>query len=323
MTVIPLPPNPMIATLGDFVADLVCTIPSLPVEADLHQIAHSILVEPGGAGNFVIAAHRLGLDATLLGVMGTDAFGNLAAQALESEGIDTSGLIRQSNGTTTTVIALVDDDSRHVFLGAYGSGPQVTIPADWFERLKAISALFISGYSLHEERLCAAVLQAIEFARAHAVPIFFDPGPHVRDLPGELIRKVIGMTRVLLLTDEEIPLVTGGRKGLDDCRRLLEDGPELICVKRGAQGCILMTRDQQISHPGFLVPVRDTAAAGDSFAAAFIYGYLCAWPLPGIAAFANAMGAAKVQKLGSGTKVPTLDEVLAVLLDNNVIIQFQ
>jgi sugar/nucleoside kinase (ribokinase family) len=51
--------------------------------------------------------------------------------------------------------------------------------------------------------------------------------------------------------------------------------------------------------------VRDTAAAGDSFDAAFIYAYLRGWPLSDIAAFANAMGAAKVQKLGSGSSVPT------------------
>ena len=292
MTGIPLPPNPRIATLGDFVADLVCTIPSLPVESGAHQQAHSIRVEPGGAGNFVIAAHRLGLDVSLLGVMGADAFGSLAAGILENEGIDTSGLIRQQDGTTTTVIALVDEYAQHVFLGSYGVGPQVSVPDAWFERLSLISALFVSGYSLHEERLCEAALECLQFAYTRQVPIFFDPGPQVRDLPVGLIRKLVSFSRVLLLTEEEIPLITEGGGSLEDCRRLLECGPELICVKQGAKGCVVLTRAGQISHPGFVVSVRDTAAAGDSFAAAFIYGYLCAWSLPVITAFANAMGAA-------------------------------
>jgi sugar/nucleoside kinase (ribokinase family) len=315
VTIFPSPLNPRIVALGDFVADLVCTIPSLPVEAGKHQLADSILVEPGGAGNFVIAAERLGLSVSLLGVMGSDTFGCQAAQALETEGIVTSGLIRQKDGSTTTVIVLVDDIGRHVFLGTYGSGPEVIAPQTWFEKIESAAALFISGYSLHEERLCKAALSCIEFAHQHQVPLFFDPGPHVRGLPADLIRKVIGLSYAVLLTEEEIPLVTNGGTNLEDCRLLLDDGPEMICIKRGAQGCIVKTRDQEITHAGFPVVVRDTNAAGDTFAAAFIYGTLCAWDLSAIAGFANAMGAAKVQKLGSGTKVPMLKDVLKVLSD--------
>jgi sugar/nucleoside kinase (ribokinase family) len=59
--------------------------------------------------------------------------------------------------------------------------------------------------------------------------------------------------------------------------------------------------------------VKVTTAAGDSFAAAFIYGYLNGWSMGDLAAFANAMGAAKVRKVGSGTQVPTAADVREVL----------
>jgi len=68
--------------------------------------------------------------------------------------------------------------------------------------------------------------------------------------------------------------------------------------------------------------VRDTSAAGDSFDAAFIYAYLRGWSLADVAAFANAVGAAKVQKIGSGTQVPTADEVRAVLKKYGVPLDF-
>ena len=96
----------------------------------------------------------------------------------------------------------------------------------------------------------------------------------------------------------------------------------MVCVKRGPQGCVILTPDQKIQHAGYPVEVRDTNAAGDSFAAAFIYAYLRGWSLENVAAFANAMGAAKVKKLGSGTHVPTFDEVLAVLKSYNTQIPF-
>ena len=75
-------------------------------------------------------------------------------------------------------------------------------------------------------------------------------------------------------------------------------------------------------HPGFPVKVCDTSAAGDSFDAAFIYAYIQQWPLRQITAFANAMGAAKVRKFGTGRQVPTSDEVRQVLEEFSVSVPF-
>jgi ribokinase len=307
------PISKKVVTVGDFVADLVVSIPGLPAEPGVHQLASSIAVEPGGSGNFVIAGSHLGLDMRFLGVRGVDPFGQLAASALENEGIDTTGLICQENGSTTTVIVLVDEAGQHVFLGKYGTGPEVVVSPGWLEQIDTASAVFVSGYTLHEARLVKAAQECIQFARQHDIPVFFDPGPFGVGMPERLIRGILEKTSVLLLTEEEIPLVVQGKAGLEACRMLLRTGPNLVCVKRGSKGCVILTADQEIQHPGYPVEVRDTNAAGDSFDAAFVYGYLSRWSLDSMAAFANAMGAAKVKKLGSGTQVPTLEEVLDLL----------
>jgi len=306
-------PHPRVVTVGDFVADLLVSIPALPVEPGKHQLATEMEVEPGGAGNFVIAGARLGLDMRLLGVRGADLFGNSAAAALAAEGVNTQWLVAQPDGSTTTVLVLVDNACRHVFLGKYGVGPAVEWSPAWEEQIQAAQALFLSGYTLHEERLVSAALRGLEMARESGVQVFFDPGPHIAGMSELRIANILRQTDVLLLTEDEIPLVAPGQAGLDAAVRLLDSGPALICVKRGAQGCVLISREGQLAHPGFSVEVRDTNAAGDSFAAAFIYAMLRGWPLEQVAAFANAMGAAKVKKFGSGRRVPTRAEVLAVL----------
>lgn len=311
-----------VLTVGDFVADVVVSIPALPVEAARHQLASGLVLEPGGAGNFLIAGARLGLNMGLLGVRGDDSFGAAAQAALEREGVDTRGLLIQAGGSTTTVIVLVDDAGQHVFLGHYGSGPEISFSAGWEREIRAAAALFLSGYSLHEERLAPAALQSLKTARAGGVKVFFDPGPHIAGMSDLRIANLLEQADVLLLTEEEIPLVAGGKSGLDAARELLARGPGLICVKRGARGCILLSPQGEIAHPGYPVEVRDTNSAGDSFAAAFIYASLRGWRLDQIAAFANAMGAAKVQKLGSGTHVPTREEVAAVLRSQTTDIPF-
>jgi ribokinase len=302
-----------VVSIGDLVADLVVTIPELPVEANHHQHAHTIRVEPGGAGNFLIAGARLGMRMLALGTLGADFFGQAVSDRLETEQVDLRGVIRTAGSTTTTVIVLIDDHGGHVFLGSYGEGPAVTLPAAWTDEIAASQAVFSAGYTLQEKRISAATFDAMNFAKQQGVPVFFDPGFEMARCTDAQKKLALQSSQVLLLTEDELPILAGGSDGLAAARGLLSAGPELVCVKRGRQGCMIISRDQVVEHEGYPVTVRDTAAAGDAFAAAFIYAYLKQWPLKDVAAFANAMGAAKVQKVGSGSSVPTAAEVQQVL----------
>jgi ribokinase len=304
-----------VISIGDLVADLVVTIPELPVEANRHQHAHSIRVEPGGAGNFLIAGARLGMEMQAAGTLGDDFFGQAVADRLEIEQVGLHGVIRTAGSTTTTVIVLVDDHGGHVFLGSYGEGPKVTLPHSWMEEIAACQAVFAAGYTLQEKRISDATFEALDFAKQRSVPVFFDPGFEMARCTEDQKKHALAVSRVLLLTEEELPFLTGDKVGVEveAARNLLNESLELVCLKRGPEGCMIISRAEVIAHAGYPVPVRDTAAAGDSFDAAFIYAYLKNWPLKDIAAFANAMGAAKVQKLGSGSSVPTAAEVQQVL----------
>jgi ribokinase len=302
-----------VVSLGDLVADLVVTIPQLPVEASKHQHAHSVKVEPGGAGNFLIAGARLGMQMRALGTLGRDFFGQAVCDRLIAEGVDQGGVVRSAGSTTTTVIVLIDDGGGHVFLGAYGEGPLVELPEVWVDEITASQAVFAAGYTLQEKRISGATFEAMQIASQRGVPVFFDPGFEMARCSEEQKERALAYSRVLLLTEEELPILSGGPTGVEAARGLLSAGLELVCLKQGPKGCTIISRDRTVAHEGYPVAVRDTAAAGDSFDAAFIYAYLSGWGLPDIAAFANAMGAAKVQKLGSGSSVPTAAEVQQVL----------
>jgi sugar/nucleoside kinase (ribokinase family) len=65
--------------------------------------------------------------------------------------------------------------------------------------------------------------------------------------------------------------------------------------------------------PGYPVEARDATGAGDSFDGAVIYGYLKGLDLPALGTLANATGAAKVRKLGTGHNMPWPAEITEVL----------
>jgi len=302
-------PGPIIA-IGDLVADLIVSIPSLPVEAGQHQLADAIRLEPGGGANFLIAGARLGYPMAAIGALGADTWGQQVADLIQVEGVDLSGVTFE--GATTQVVVLVDQRGEHVFLGKYGQGGKMSLGLAEVGLIKKGTAIYCAGYSLNETRLVELTLEAMRLARRSGVPVFFDPGPQIAGAPAGLRQQVLPLIDTLLLTEEEIPLLTSG-----PVTDLIKTGPQTIVVKRGPKGCNIYTQADQapLEAPAYPVTVVDTAAAGDSFNAAFIVGALWGWSLPDCARLANAVGAAKVKKLGGGRNVPTLADVRDIIAE--------
>lgn len=303
-----------VVSLGDLVADLVFHIQQLPVEHERHQHASAVSVEAGGMGNFLILGARLGMRMQALGVLGSDAFGSAVWTILEEEGIDVSGIIRSPGSTTTPVLVMVDQAGQHVFIGGKQDGEVVTFSESWKATLDQADALFVSGFTLMEPQMAQVLLPALEYARQRKLSILFDPGPFSAELTFTLKQRVLQLATLLSLTEAEIPLLMAGAPvGVDLLSDFMAQPTNVTCIKRGGQGCRLIQGQQTVEHPGFAIEVRDTTGAGDTFAAGLLYGWLQRWPLEQIAQFANAVGAAAAQKVGSGRNVPTREEVWKVL----------
>ena len=88
---------------------------------------------------------------------------------------------------------------------------------------------------------------------------------------------------------------------------------KMVVIKRGMAGCFLLRGDDLHIAPGLPVIAQDATGAGDSLAASVIYGYLAGLDLEPLGDLANATGAAKVRKLGTGHNMPTVGEVNAML----------
>jgi sugar/nucleoside kinase (ribokinase family) len=311
-----------VVSIGDLVVDVILSLQQLPVKAAEHQILQGLQLEPGGAGNFLVAGSRLGMEMTALGAVGKDIYSKSLIDMLSAEGVIVDGMVQQAEGSTTTVFVLEDPTHNHVFLGQFGQGDDVPLPEDWKWRIKSADAVQLWGYSLNEARLVDCVLAAAKYAREAEKPIVFDPGPLLASAKPEHCQELISSATIVLCTEEELEVLGGLCKVGAAPREILKRGPSVVCVKHGQNGCKIYTDDDMIEQPGFAVPVIDTNAAGDSFMAAFVYGYLSGWPLQKIAVFANAMGAAKVQKFGSGRQVPTADELRKVLCDFKIEVNF-
>lgn len=302
-----------IVSIGDLVLDVILPV-RLPVLPAQHQQPRGRRIEPGGAASFLVAARRMGVKVSAAAAVGDDPFGAMLVDLLNQEDIDTAYVRAVPGSTTTLVIVLTDQESgEHVFLGNYGEGGDVPYPAGLDSLIAESGALFMMGYTLAEKRVVPMAFRSIESAVAARIPVYLDAGPFLASVPEDQIRRAVRLTSVLLMTEDEIPLVASGRTGQTALNQLLNEGPSVLVIKQGASGCKLVTKDGQWAVPGYPAKVVDTVGAGDCFAGAFLAGQIRGLDLYDSARLANAMGAAAVQKVGAGRNAPTYDEVMAVL----------
>ena len=230
---------------------------------------------------------------------------------LRERGVDVSQVVVVPGSTTTLVLTLTDQQSgEHVFIGHYGDGPDVPYPAGLDAKIDQADAVFLLGYTLVEKRVVAMTLRAMEYAGSLHKPVYLDAGPLLRLADQKLVEWALQHTYLLFLTDDEAALVSHDVQNYAD---LLKHGPQVAVVKHGAQGCMIVSRDEGIEIPAFRVDrIVDTVGAGDYFDAAFMAGMLRGLDLRDCARLANAMGAATTQKIGAGTNAPTCAEVMAI-----------
>ncbi len=301
----------MVYIINNLIADLLLHIDQFPVQARDLQAVSQMEVGPGGACNVAIAAARLGLDVACLGEVGDDQFGRVVLNGLRREGVDT-GLVEVDASSQTPVAAvLVDAAGEPGYLGYAGKLRLTSLPEAWITALAGSDGLFVDGWAEYTA-VPDLVLSALTLARNNGGVTFFDPGPGNPRIDNEWHQDGIKLSDVLLVNAVEAARLSGEPDPRTAARVFQEMGVDLIVMKRGANGCLLVRDTQVVEVAGLPVTAVDTTGAGDSLAGALMAGYFKGLDLSALGQLANAAGAAKVQKVGTGFNVPTRDEITAV-----------
>lgn len=302
----------MVIVFGDLIADLAMRIQDFPIQAqDLKPLSY-LEIGPGGATNIAIMAARFRLPVSCMGQVGRDAFGEIVMSGLRREGIETGNIIVSESGKTPVAGVLVDRQREPAYLGYMGNLVVRDLADGWRETIEQAQALFADGW-VEIPEMPGMILDAFRAAKNAGVKIFFDPGPGnpAGDLTWQI--EAAALATVLLVNKEEAQRLANVGDPIAAARSLVQKGPELVVLKMGAEGMILVTRHAEVRSAGFPVEALDFTGAGDSVTGAILYGYLNGLDLEALGILGNATGATKVQKLGTGHNMPSLDEIRATL----------
>jgi sugar/nucleoside kinase (ribokinase family) len=259
---------------------------------------HIVNAESGGSGaNTMIGIAMLGGSACYTGKIGKDEHGDLYADKLREKGVQVN--MAAGQGTTGICLVLVSPDAERTLCTYLGIcrelGPD-DVQADLIAQSKY---LYVTGYLWDTDTQKAAVLKAMEAAKAAGVKVALslsDPfcvNRHKADFL-QIVKAHVDLVignheEAMALTDTDNP---------HDAIRAMAPWCDLAAVTMGGDGSLLRQGDQLVEIAPYKVIPVDTTGAGDMYAAGLLYGLTQGLPLEKTGKLAGYLAAQVVAKLG-------------------------
>ncbi|WLG25027.1 ribokinase [Pseudomonas sp. FP1154] len=297
-----------VVVVGSLNMDLVTRAPRLPRGGET-LIGESFCTIPGGKGaNQAVAAARLGAKVSMVGCVGSDAYGQELRGALLAEGIDCQP-VSVVAGSSGVALIVVDDNSQNAIVIVAGANGVLTPDVlDQFDEVLRSADVIICQLEVPD----ATVGHALKRGRELGKTVILNPAPASRPLPADWYACI----DYLIPNESEAAVLSGlAVDSLETAEaaatQLLAAGAGKVIVTLGAQGLMFANGASFQHFPAPLVKAVDTTAAGDTFVGGFAAALADGKSEVEAIRFGQVAAALSVTRAGAQPSIPTLLEVQA------------
>ncbi|TWC27801.1 MULTISPECIES: ribokinase [unclassified Pseudomonas] len=291
-----------IAVIGSNMVDLITYIDRMPAQGETLEAPGFALGCGGKGANQAVAAAKLGADVLMLTKVGDDMFADNTLANFQRFGIDTRYVQRVPGVSSGVAPIFVQADSHNSILIVKGANAHL-VPADIDAAAQALRECSLIVLQL--EINVDTVYHAIEFGRAHNIPVLLNPAPALSGLSREHLANL----DFLVPNESELALITGQvvdspASAHKAAQTLVADGIRHVIVTLGQQGALYVGEEGEFQIPGLSVAARDTTGAGDAFIGCFIHHWSRDRDIRAAMTQAVAYSACSVTGLGTQTSYP-------------------
>lgn len=291
-----------IAVIGSNMVDLITYIDRMPAQGETLEAPGFALGCGGKGANQAVAAAKLGADVLMLTKVGDDMFADNTLANFQRFGIDTRYVQRVPGVSSGVAPIFVQADSHNSILIVKGANAHL-VPADIDGAAQALRECSLIVLQL--EINVDTVYHAIEFGRAHNIPVLLNPAPALSGLS----REHLSHLDFLVPNESELALITGQvvdspASAHKAAQTLVADGIRHVIVTLGQQGALYVGEEGEFQIPGLSVAARDTTGAGDAFIGCFIHHWSRDRDIRAAMTQAVAYSACSVTGLGTQTSYP-------------------
>jgi len=298
-----------IVVVGSINTDLVVTADRLPFPGET-VIGNGFASFQGGKGaNQAVAAAQLGATVSMIGKVGSDAFGSESIRQLQERGVNCDH-VEIAPGDSGLAVITVGSGGRNTITVVPGANAQVS--SSFVESKRSVireANIVLTQLEISLE----AVVHLAKICKQEGVPLMLDPAP-AKTLPPGLLELCDWFTP----NETEASFYAGEGNGLGPVEEisasLRAKGARNILLKRGEEGvyvdCISSFSSRIAAKQ---VQATDTTAAGDTYNGAFAAALVNGNPIGFCAEFACAAAALSVTRPGAQSSMPMLAQVAAFM----------
>lgn len=228
----------------------------------------------GSAANTINAVARLGAEASFIGKIGKDDYGQIFREDLEKNNI--KPILFYSEIHSGRAVALISPDKERTFATHLGAAVELASDDISDEHFLGHEIFHIEGYCVQDHELLE---KSVQIARKHGMDISIDMASYnVVEENLDFLKYIINeYVDIVFANEEEARSLTGlpPRQALDAIARMCKIG----VVKVGKEGSMVKSGDEVFNIPAIEAAVVDTNGAGDIYAAGFLYGLGQGWAL--------------------------------------------
>ncbi len=298
--------------VGTACIDQVFMVDDLPKSGDC-VIADGFFMGHGGiVGNFLVGCSRLGLKTRYVGKLGSDHYGRLVLEELKQEGVDVSTAVFTDEEPTEIVVVLLEKGGERSFVVSIGATNKLRVEEVDVKKALACRLLYTDGVPYEAAR--HLLREAKHRGIATAIDLAADLSVYEKvSARREDFLELLKWVDVAFPSEAFLRDLYAGKDLLEACEALLDLGPKIVVATLGAEGSLIVNRQEQYRIPAFEVKVADTTGAGDAYRAAFIHAYLKSLDFHSCGVAAAAAAALNCQALGAREGMPRLGELRSFL----------
>ena len=278
--------------------DYLSLLPEIPLDGKVRIERH--LVQGGGpSATAAVAAARLGMASSFIGVVGDDEAGGRIRRELEAEGVCTRGMMVRPGASSAVAYCWVDSSTgKRSIAWTRGSAEELGSAEVDMALVRGAGILHLDG---HQPQ---AALAAAKEARKHAVPVSLDAGTLC-----DGIRELLPQVTILIASEAFARAFTGETDLERAAAKLSEYGADVTGVTMGSGGSLALSGGKLFRCPAFEIEAVDTTGAGDVFHGAFCVRWLETHDVGECLRFASAVSALKCLQFGGRSGIPRRPQV--------------
>ena len=297
-----------VVVIGSLNMDLVTRAPRLPRGGET-LIGESFATVSGGKGaNQAVAAARLGAQVSMVGCVGSDAYGEQLRGALLAEQIDCQAVSTVDDSSGVALI-VVDDNSQNAIVIVAGANGALTAEViDRFDAVLQAADVIICQLEVPD----ATVGHALKRGRELGKTVILNPAPASRPLPADWYASI----DYLIPNESEAAALSGLpvdslASAETAATRLIAMGAGKVIITLGAQGSLFANGKGFEHFPAQKVRAIDTTAAGDTFVGGFAAALAAGKSEADAIRFGQVAAALSVTRAGAQPSIPNLSDVQA------------